>query len=459
MTGAREIVVRTKPEDRRLPERPKRTPRPLDLGKRGSLALVKSPAKHVRLARLLSGMLVAVVVALFVTPWQQTSVGKGRVIAYAPLDRRQNIEAPIDGRIVTWEVREGSRVKEGDVVAVISDNDPELMARMRLERRAVEDRLDAARSRVRSLEDRISSLEISKTTGVSAAGARARMAKDRVLAAEHALDAAIGAQKTAKLNLDRQKALATDGLTSTRSVELAELEQLRTTTDAERARAALSAAKGEEVALLTDRDKVGSDVSAQIRDAEASRASAEAEVANAMAELTRVDVRLARQASQRIVAPRAGTVLHLLASQGTEMVKGGDPIAVLVPDTEERAVELFLDGNDLPLLAEGRHVRLQFEGWPAVQFAGWPQVAVGTFGGTVALVDSSDDGKGKFRVVIRPDAGQAWPDARYLRQGVRAQGFVLLGRVSMAYELWRQFNGFPASIPQAPAAAPETKGK
>jgi hypothetical protein len=34
-----------------------------------------------------------------------------------------------------------------------------------------------------------------------------------------------------------------------------------------------------------------------------------------------------------------------------------------------------------------------------------------------------------------------------LRQGARAQGWVLLNRVSVGYELWRQFNGFPPTLP------------
>ncbi len=432
----------------------------LDAGTRSAVHMVRPSLRGRVTARLILVTLVVAFVSLFFIPWQQSSFGRGRVIAFAPLDRRQNLEAPIDGRIVAWEVREGSKVKIGDVIAVLADNDPDIVARMRLERTAVEDRLLAARSRVRSFEDRMASLETSRTVGFSAAGSRAGMARDRVISAERALDAAIGAERTSKLNLERQRVLAKDGLTSQRAVELAELEMLRTTTDVERARAASSAARSEELALKSDQGKFQSDASAQIRDAEAARANAMAEVANAQAELTRIDTRLSRQASQRIVAPRDGTVLHLLVSQGTEMVKAGDPIAVLIPDSEERAVELLVDGNDLPLVTDGRKVRLQFEGWPAVQFSGWPQVAVGTFGGEVVLVDASDDGKGKFRVVVRPGPGEHWPESRYLRQGVRAQGFVILGRVSLAYEIWRQLNGFPASLDVAPkTTANEGKGK
>jgi hypothetical protein len=134
------------------------------------------------------------------------------------------------------------------------------------------------------------------------------------------------------------------------------------------------------------------------------------------------------------------------------MLKEGDPLCVIVPDTKDRAVQLWLSGNDTPLIEPGRQVRLQFEGWPAVQFTGWPSVAVGTFGGKVISVDSTDNGKGQFRILVRPDEsdrdwpGSVWPQGRFLRQGVRANGWVILNRVPLWFEVWRRMNAFPPVI-------------
>ena len=95
-------------------------------------------------------------------------------------------------------------------------------------------------------------------------------------------------------------------------------------------------------------------------------------------------------------APRNGTILRILHGSGAIFIKEGDIIATFVPETKSPAVVAYINGNDLPLVYPGRHVRLQFEGWPAVQFSGWPSVAVGTFGGVVKLVDpSASDGKEK----------------------------------------------------------------
>jgi hypothetical protein len=104
-------------------------------------------------------------------------------------------------------------------------------------------------------------------------------------------------------------------------------------------------------------------------------------------------------------------------------------------------------------------VRIQFEGWPAVQFSGWPSVAVGTFEGKVALVDAADDGEGRFRILVLPSPDARWPETRYLRQGVRAVGWVLLEEVSLGYELWRTFNGFPPASSKAPTVTRYPGGK
>ena len=100
--------------------------------------------------------------------------------------------------------------------------------------------------------------------------------------------------------------------------------------------------------------------------------------------------------------------------------------------------------------ATAPHVRLQFEGWPAIQFGGWPYVGVGSFAGQVSFVDPTDDGKGKFRVMVIPDPaerGGTWPEAQFLRQGSQARGWILLDRVRLGYEIWRQLNGFPPRLP------------
>ena len=219
-------------------------------------------------------------------------------------------------------------------------------------------------------------------------------------AALQRMQAAKQAAELSEVNLERQKMLAEKGLSSQRTFELAQIEYSK---------------------MLS-------------------------ELSNATAELARVEVRFSRQASQVVVAPADGIIQRIFGASGGVVVKPGDPVATLAPYNNSNAVELLVDGNDVPLIQTGRKVRLQFEGWPAVQVLGWPSLAVGTFGGKVAVIDPADDGSGRFRLIVFPDEEEpAWPDGQFLRLGVRTQGWVLLDRVQLWFEIWRRFNGFPKS--------------
>ncbi|GBF43238.1 efflux pump protein [Leptospira ellinghausenii] len=413
-----------------------------------SYRLVQTALPAQSLAYILTVIFFLSVLILLYVPWQQTTMGFGRVVAYAPLDRQQVIESPISGRVVKWHVHEGTRVKKGDPIIDISDNDPNFITRIREERNALLQRLEAARSREDNIRSRILSLRSSKGSAVSAADSRMMMARDRVRASEQAVDAAKAALKTANLNLDRQKQLWEKGLTSKRTLELAELDHTNAETGLDRARATYDAAVKEERALNSDTGKVQQDAEASINDAKASLASAQSEVARVLEDLPKLEARLSRQENQEVFAPRDGTIMRILVNPDTQQVKEGDGVAILVPDAEDKAVELFISGNDIPLVGEGRKVRLQFQGYPVLQISGWPETAVGTFGGVVKLVDITDNGSGNFRVLVVPDnEDRQWPSSRYLRQGVRAKGWIFLNRVSVGYELWRRFNDFPPNLP------------
>lgn len=400
-----------------------------------------------RLARKLIWCLAVLLLLLALTPWQQNIQGYGRVVAYSPGERQQTIEATVEGRIMRWLVQEGSTVKAGDAIGEINDFDPELQRRNLTEMRILEERIVIIRTRILALENQTSLQEKSRDMAVLGAEARARMAEERNTAARHALEAATAAYDTARLQLDRQRALQSKGLSSNRTLELAELDYTQKKTDQDRAAANLKASSNEVQALKADLQKLAADTGANTEKARSELAKSREELQYAEAEKLKLETRLARQSTQIIKAPRDGTILRLLANPGAEVLKPGEAVASLVPTTRQRAIELWIDGNDAPLIDPGRHVRIQFEGYPAIQFSGWPETAVGTFGGVVSLIDSTDNGKGDFRILVVPDSGDdPWPDERFIRQGARVNGWVLLNKVRLGYELWRNFNGFPPLI-------------
>ena len=418
-----------------------------DFEKRKSLILEVKTSGNVNIFTFfLFFLFISFIFILSFIPWLQTVSGSGKVIAYAPLERQQNIESPIDGKVVKWYVIEGKAVQKGDPIALISDNDPEYMNRLQEQKELLKDSLNASKSRGESFNNLINTLTESRINAINAADFRLKMAKERIIAAENSLVASEATFETAKLNKERQISLDKNGLTSTRNLELALLEYDRAFTEKKRNVAFLKSSKQEYNALESDKNKIDKDGNASISNAKASYASALSEIARVNSEINRINTTISRQSTQLVKSPKKGTIFRLRVNEDTEMVKSGDSIASLVPDTGILAVELLVNGNDIPLVIENKKVRLQFEGWPALQFNAWPSVAIGTFGGKVVLVDSTDNGKGKFRVLVLPDKNEKWPEKKYLRQGVRANGWIIINQVPLWYELWRQFNGFPPIV-------------
>ncbi|MGH0037883.1 MAG: HlyD family secretion protein [Myxococcota bacterium] len=419
-----------------------------------SLQLARAPAALRIFVRLLILLFLLVVLSLIVVPWQQNVPAAGRVSALDPFDRTQTIAAPVSGRVRQAWVAEGSKVAEGDRLLEIVDNDPAILSRLERQREALGAQAGAAEEKVRVYETQVEALSTAQNLAVEAAQSLLQVAAADVRSARHAVDAAEAAAEQARLNFERQRQLEEEGLASSLEFEVAERVYKQARAELEQRRQALRASLNEEKARLADLGRVKTEAQARIESARAERQSAQSEVAAKEEELSALDVRIAQQNTQLIVAPRSGTVFRLYASPGAELVKAGDPLVALIPEVERQAVELWVDGNHVPLIRQGRAVRLQFEGWPAVQFSGWPSVAVGTFGGRVAFVDPSGDGQGHFRILVVPDEDDApWPSAELLRQGARANGFVLLDRVRLGYELWRQANGFP------PTVAMESRGE
>lgn len=399
------------------------------------------------LATALLVMFAIGVPTLIFAPWVQNVSGVGKVVGTTPFERQQTIDTAVEGRVTKWYVIEGSKVKAGDLIAEISDNDPMLLERLKEERNLISMRVDQAKSRVTAQEVALHQIELSRRNALESARSRIKVAEDNIKAAQNSLISAEAVLVANKLNLDRTKIGLASGLFSQRQYEQQVQANASSVADVDRAKASLQASMNEKLARDADYQKIETDFQNSIATAGATLATGKSDTANSAAEMQRVEVRVARQATQTIRAPRSGTVLRLLAQPGAEMLKSGDSIAAFVPDTANLVVELSMDGNDIPLIHAGDPVRLQFEGWPAVQFTGWPSVAVGTFGGRVLLVDATDNGQGKFRILVQPDPkDSAWPSNRYLRQGVRTNGWVLLNKVSLGYELWRQFNGFPPTV-------------
>ena len=447
-------------------------------GPRSALAAAATPPSVRILARLLFLLFLATPFILAFVPWQQTVNCRGMVVAYSPVERMQVLTARVSGQIRTWHVVEGSRVKMNDPVVDIEDNDPELAQRLETQREFLQGRLVAARDEVAELIAAAKAQESARDAAVKAAEANRDAAKKAIEVAEQAGANARFAQGFERTRFEMFEELFTNpqfgGLESRLSRDEARMRSDRAQTDVDRADAEVQrtqAALLTQESLVLQADATGLSAIAVAR---SNLRKAEQNLFSIERELQEIANRIERFKARIVVAPCDGTVFRVSANvgQGGQYVKEGDELCTIVPDTARRVVELFLDGVDAPLVLAyvdraGRppHVRLQFEGWPAIQFSGWPELAIGTFGGKVMeveqgtakllQVDSAANLQGKFRVLVEPEeqlTGDAWPAADFLRQGNQVVGWVLLNRVPLGYEIWRRLNGFP------PVLAPDPQG-
>lgn len=420
--------------------------------------IAQTPAFVKRLGRWLFWLFFIIPLMMMFLPWLQNITASGSLTALNPADRRQAVEAPISGVISKWYVQEGTRVKMGDVLLDMTDVDPQFQNRLNEQLEANTSKLKAKEDELNSYQLQLQSYQTVRDSKVSAASYKRDMAQQKVLAATEAIHAAQANLETAELQLTRMQRLLADGLVSKRDQEVAERDNIVAKRNLNSAKAQLDAAKAEERSANVEISQIRADAQSSIDYANAQVNKIRGEIADSQNSILNAEVNIARQKAQRVVAPRDGTVFRLPVNSQSQIVARGQPLLVIVPNNNDRAVELYVDGRDAPLVVKGSEVRLEFEGWPAVQVSGWPNVAIGTFVGKVAFVDATDDGKGHFRVMVVPDERkQKWPEDRFLRQGASAHGWILLEKVSVGYEIWRLLNGFPPRLPASPEPEKDNK--
>ena len=179
---------------------------------------------------------------------------------------------------------------------------------------------------------------------------------------------------------------------------------------------------------------------AQIRIAEA-----DATIAEARAGINRIETEINRRSAQVVTAPREGRVQQVNGEAGGQLITAGTVLAVIAPEQVERAVEIYVDARDVPIIERGSPVRLEFEGFPAIQFSGWPNLVYGVYDGQVRTIDPVAMPTGQFRVIVEPmpDAERPWPGDRFVRQGSNVVGWIRGNTVTVGFEIWRQLNDFP----------------
>lgn len=378
--------------------------------------MTATPKVAISIVRILGILLVVLILILIFVPWQQTVEGAGSVTPFAPYERAQSVRASISGRITRWYINEGARVRRGDTLAVLVDIKPEYMPE----------------NLTGTMEEILRNTSDAQAFAITSSKQKVEQIQQKVLAARAKYENALVEIETARIRLRRAQELRNEGLISEQDMESARLRMQKAVADSVDSRSSLQG---------VDREYEGAqnDLLQKMQDAQV-------KVAETRVKLQSIQQ---RRSAGVVLSPADGYVTRIAYAGYGETVKEGDQLALLVPDTDDRAIEMFISARDAAIVDTGRPVRVRFQGYPAFLFSGFPNLAIGTFPGRVAVVDAVDNGKGKYRVLVVPDTDskQEWPEPHFLRQGTPANAWILLSEVSIGFEIWRQLNGFPPMLP------------
>ena len=249
-------------------------------------------------------------------PRESTVVGPGRI---EPASEEVRVGAELEGRLQEVRVEEGARVHQGDIVAVIENQD--------------------YRARVSLAEADVASREAELQRVI--AGARAEERQEAASAVKEA-EAALA---NARAELKRYETLYAEHLTAREQVEVR-----RTTVAQDEAR--LEAARHHQDL-----------VDAAARQEDRSRAEAQVELARSRLEETR-----SLLAKTTIRAPIAGVVLRRHFRTG-ETVAAGEPIVTLGDLTRLR-VRMELDERDIARVHVGQEAWCTADAYGTRRFSG-----------------------------------------------------------------------------------------
>lgn len=393
-------------------------------------------------SRWLLGILIVLFAIMFL-PWQQNVQGNGSVTALSPSDRPQQLQTRIDGRIEAWFVSEGQFVKKGDSIVRISEIkedylNPNVLPLTQQQQNAKENAIAEKLNKAAALEVQITQLEQQRDF-------KLQQTRNKVLQYQAEVRQATLEDSVARDQLRRRERLFRDtlGLVSVNDLQTF---QVRAQT------AAAKLVEKQQMLLITqtDLESIPAEYGEKIAKSRSDRAATLSEVSEGRSEVAKLRDKVGSLAIRNsfyvIEAPQDGYVVRATRAGQGEIVKAGEPIVTVQPARPRKAVELYVKPMDVALLKPGRHVRVFFDGWPALQISGWPQVAVGTFGAQVAVIDQFPSSDGRFRVLLVPDTTHDEPWPAQLRLGTGVEGWAMLDNVTVGWEIWRTLNGFPLSI-------------
>ncbi len=438
----------------------------LDPSEHRSFRMLAGRSSKKLLMRLLLVFLGIFLVVLFL-PWTQNIRTRGRVTTLYPQERPQKVQSVIQGQITEWHVRQGTPVETGDTILTLREvrNDyfsPKVLERLKDRIVAQKEAKKALKQKATALADKIDALEQERE--LKQRQIRNRIEQNRLRFQSDSMEA-IAADiryEISKEQFKRNKDLQESGIRSKTEMENQNLKMQEGKAKKAASKNQMLASKNAWFNAKMEQERVLASYGSKLAKVRSDRSDALSKVSEMEAKITDLKNRLAnlriRRTRHAVTAPQGGVVNRTIQGGVGETVKKGESVAEILPEDPRLAVEMDLKPMNLPLVEEGQHVRIQFDGWPAVVFSGWPNVSYGTFGGEVVAVNQVPDKKGHYNVLIRPGGeGKDWPDE--LGIGGGTDNMILLDEVPVWYEIWRRINGFPPNYYKGAAPSVDQVGK
>lgn len=427
-----------------------------------SMSLLNTPKTAKNLAFVLVGVFAFSFIVMFL-PWQQNIYADGTVTALTPQDRPQTVESQIAGRIEHWHVREGQFVNKGEIIMDISEVkekffDPELLIRMKEQKAAKTQGIEATKNKIQSINNQIDAINNSMKFSLQKARNKVKQVRLKVTSDSTDFNAEKINYSVAQQQFSRQETLYKQGLKSLTELEQRKLKLQESSAKVVSVNNKYLATKNELLNAQIELNSIEAEYTDKVSKANSELSSAKSYLADATSEYSKLRNEIAnvemRRSLYSVRAPQDGHIVRILKQGIGEMIKEGEAICTVMPNNPAMAVELYVKAMDVPLITQGRKVRMEFAGWPALQFSGWPSVSVGTFGGVIDVIDYVDSKEGKYRILVRPDHNDdPWP--KQIRVGSGVKGWAMLDEVSIWFEIWRQLNGFPPSLKDNPYSKAE----
>ncbi|MEM9412002.1 MAG: HlyD family efflux transporter periplasmic adaptor subunit, partial [Planctomycetota bacterium] len=315
--------------------------------KRGAtIHLVQSSRFASRLAKLLLIGLAASILAMAFLPWQQTSRGAGEVVAFVPQERQQTVKATAKGIVkqIADGLVEGVEVKKGDFLLEIQPFAGDMVQQIDIQLAALNTKQATAEAQVDAFQKTIDGYTEARDYAVEAAGELVAAAEAKLESKQQEVLGFIAGELQARLNYERQKGLWERGFKAEKEVEKLRKELDVAVAKLESGNREVTALEKTLEAKRKELEEKRSVAQTKIDYNRAMQAKAEGDIATVQKE--KGDLVIKQRELDRLIihAPRDGTVFRLNVNERGDTVKEGDPLLTIVPQANQKAVELYVVG-------------------------------------------------------------------------------------------------------------------